>query len=110
MKSLGQEIDDEQTEIALKDLDLNNDGVVDLDEFKRWYFTGMKPYSGARRTLLKVGNKSMKILDSVAEEARNALLESELKTKTNRISVGFNAPSNPKTVLKFKLNFGGQER
>jgi len=66
---------------ALKDLDLNNDGVVDLDEFKRWYFTGMKPYNGSRRTLLKLGGKASKLLDVLSEEVRASLLGQELKLK-----------------------------
>jgi hypothetical protein len=51
-KELGTELTEDQLTEALRDLDLNNDGVVDIDEFCRWYFTGMKPYNGGRRTLL----------------------------------------------------------
>lgn len=109
MKELGQEINEEQATIALKDLDLNKDGVVDLDEFKRWYFTGMKPYNGARRSLLRYGGKAKKLVDTVKEEARNALLTEDLKTKHNKISIGFNAPENPQTVIKVNLNVGGAE-
>lgn len=97
MKDLGQELDDDQTTRALRDLDLNKDGVVDFDEFTKWYFAGMKSYSGARRTLLKVGQKSKKLIESLADEAKNALLCEELKTKTNKISIGYNAPEVPKT-------------
>ena len=43
---------EEQLKNALKDLDLNGDGVIDIDEFARWYFSGMKPYSGLKRSLL----------------------------------------------------------
>ena len=50
---LGNPLDDEQLETALKDLDLNGDGVVDIDEFKRWFFSGMKSYSSTKRTMLK---------------------------------------------------------
>jgi hypothetical protein len=109
MKELGQEIDDQQTEAALRDLDLNGDGVVDLDEFKRWYFAGMKPYNGARRSLLKYGGKAKKLLDTVKEEARNALLSEDLKTKQNKISIGFNSPENPQTTIKASFNMGGVE-
>jgi len=109
MKKLGQEVNDEQVTVALKDLDMNKDGVIDLDEFKRWYFTGMKPYNGARRTLLRVGAKSQKLVDTVREEARNALLCEELKTKSNKISLGFNPPDAPKTVIKANVNMGGHE-
>jgi len=109
MKKLGQEIDEQQTELALKDLDLNKDGVIDLDEFKRWYFTGMKPYNGARRTLLKVGAKSKKLIDTIAVEAKAALLEQELKFKKNKISLGFNAPENPQTTLKLNYKLGGAD-
>ena len=39
---------------ALKDLDINKDGVIDLSEFSRWFFTGMQSYGGVSRTLLKL--------------------------------------------------------
>jgi hypothetical protein len=110
MKQLGQELNDEQTDAALKDLDMNKDGVIDLDEFKRWYFAGMKPYNGARRTFLKVSGKSRKLVDAVKEEARNALLCDDLKTKHNKLSIGLNAPEEPKTIIKVNLNMGGHEQ
>ena len=53
--ALGHELTDYEIDTALKDLDLNGDGVIDLTEFSRWYFTGMKPYSGAKRTMLLAG-------------------------------------------------------
>jgi len=59
---LGCPLTDEQTDIALLDLDLNKDGIIDFDEFQRWYFTGMKSYNGKSRTMLKMGNKSKSIL------------------------------------------------
>jgi len=74
-KSLGFELSPEELELALKDLDLNGDGVVDLHEFKRWYFTGMKPYNGSTRAMLKIGSNSKTIKDLLAEEASNALIK-----------------------------------
>jgi len=81
----------------LKDLDLNGDGVIDMKEFCRWYFTGMKPYNGSTRTMLKFGNKSKALLDTITDEAKNVLLSQELKTKESTIAFGFNAPANPET-------------
>jgi len=108
-KDLGQELSEDQLTTALKDLDLNNDGVVDLDEFKRWYFTGMKPYNGARRTLLKLGGKATKLMDVLAGETRAALVGQELKTKSSSLSVSFNAPKNPQTIIKAQVDIGGQD-
>jgi Ca2+-binding EF-hand superfamily protein len=31
-------------EDAFKDLDMNGDGVIDLSEFREWYFSGMNSY------------------------------------------------------------------
>lgn len=45
-EQLGAPLTPKQLETALADLDLNKDGVIDFDEFCRWYFTGMKPYNG----------------------------------------------------------------
>lgn len=49
---LGQPLEPEKLEAAMKELDLNGDGVIDKEEFSRWYFTGMKSYSGLTRTML----------------------------------------------------------
>jgi len=73
-KDLGYELNPDQLNEALIDLDLNKDGVVDLSEFKRWYFTGMKPYNGSRRTMLRFGAKSKALIDVLSEEAKNILL------------------------------------
>ena len=90
-------------------LDLNKDGVVDLSEFKRWYFTGMKPYNGSRRTMLKFGVKSMAIVDVAKEEAKNILLSQELKTKSSKFSIGLNVPKNPQTSVSASVMLGGEE-
>lgn len=50
---LGMELDDEQTAEAMKDLDLNGDGVIDINEFVRWYFSGMKSYSNTKRNMFR---------------------------------------------------------
>ena len=50
---LGQPLSEEQLATALKDLDLNGDGVIDLKEFKRWYYSGMKSYTGSQMNYLK---------------------------------------------------------
>ena len=42
---------------------MNGDGVIDLNEFSRWYFTGMKPYNDTSRTMIKGGDLSMSILN-----------------------------------------------
>ena len=69
----------------------------------------MKPYNSSKRTFLKVGSKTKKLVDAVSEEAKNALLSEELKTKHNRISIGFNAPENPATTARVTVNLGGPD-
>jgi calmodulin len=51
---LGRPLTIDELGEALLDLDLNKDGVIDFNEFKRWWFSGFKSYSGTRRTLLKL--------------------------------------------------------
>ena len=65
---LGQPLNEEQLENAMKDLDLNGDGVIDKEEFSRWYFTGMKPYNGETRSILQMRNQTSTILDVLAKE------------------------------------------
>lgn len=69
-KELGCELDEDQLEEALIDLDLNKDGVIDFDEFSRWYFTGMKPYNGTRRSMLKIGKHTASVFNALAEKTR----------------------------------------
>ena len=65
---LGQPLNEEQLENAMKDLDLNGDGVIDKEEFSRWYFTGMKPYNGETRSILQMRNQTSTILDVLAKD------------------------------------------
>lgn len=65
---LGAPLNDKQLKEALVDLDLNKDGVIDYDEFCRWYFTGMKSYNGGTRSMLMVGGKTGSIFDALARE------------------------------------------
>jgi len=80
---------DEQVDNALKDLDLNNDGVIDLDEFSRWYFTGMKPYNDTTRTMLKVRNHSASLFNTMADKVKQAYA-GDLKTKSHKLSLCLN--------------------
>jgi hypothetical protein len=52
----------------MKELDLNGDGVIDLEEFTRWYFTGMKSYGGAMKGLLQAKSSTLTIFDVLAKE------------------------------------------
>ena len=107
MKELGHELNEQQLDEALKDLDINKDGVIDMEEFSRWYFTGMKPYNGSTRTILKIGGKAMQLLDIMGAEARAAIMGSELKLKESSMSIGFNAPEEPETIISVDLKLGG---
>lgn len=67
-KELGQPLDDEQLQAAMADLDLNGDGVIDKEEFSRWFFTGMKAYNGTTRGMLQLRNQTSTIFDILAKE------------------------------------------
>jgi hypothetical protein len=69
----------------------------------------MKPYNGARRSMLKLGGKAMKVLDVLSTETKAALLGKELKLKKSSISVGLNAAEVPKTVIAATVKLGGQD-
>ena len=63
---LGHPLNEEQLEKALKDLDLNKDGVVDLKEFSRWYFTGLKSYNDGKRNMLLLGSAGLSLSKALA--------------------------------------------
>lgn len=39
-KELGRELDASELEECMKDLDLNKDGKISLDEFTKWWLSG----------------------------------------------------------------------
>jgi hypothetical protein len=105
---LGAPLDEDGLNAALKDLDLNGDGVIDYQEFRRWYYSGMKSYSDRKRSFYKaLGGfgafskhaANPKVLDFVNENPQ---------TITQSISMGFNPPENAKTSLDVKTMVGGQ--
>ena len=51
---LGHSLNDKQLEEALKDLDTNEDGVIDFSEFQRWWFSGFKCRSNHNRSMIKI--------------------------------------------------------
>ena len=89
---LGQPLTDEQLEGALKDLDLNGDGVIDTKEFARWYFTGMKAYNGATRSMLQMRNQTSTIFDVLAKDDIQKILKDDKSMTKHRIKIQFNEP------------------
>lgn len=66
---LGHQLDEDQLQGALEDLDLNKDGTIDFEEFCRWYFTGLKPYNGTKRSILSAGMKTSTIFEALKTES-----------------------------------------
>lgn len=89
---LGQPLNEEQLEVAMKDLDLNGDGVIDEYEFARWYFTGMKSYSGTTRSLLAMRNQTSTIFDVLAKEDILKILQENKTMTKHSVKVQFNEP------------------
>jgi len=106
-ETLGFPLTDEQTDVALKDLDLNKDGVIDFNEFQRWYFTGMKSYNGKKRNMLKLGNKSKSILAMLKGQEIYDMIHENKKLSKHRVHVSFNSPEEVH-YTEFKLSLFGE--
>jgi hypothetical protein len=65
--ALGHSLSDEQLELAFKDLDLNKDGVIDFSEFKRWYFTGLRPFNDRTRNMLKLSKTGLSLAQALSD-------------------------------------------
>lgn len=89
---MGQPLKDEELDAALKDLDLNGDGVIDQKEFARWYFTGMKSYNGATRSMLQISNQTSTVFDVLAKEDIQKLIKDDKSMTKHRIKIQFNEP------------------
>ena len=112
MEKLGTNLDDEQVENALKDLDLNGDGVIDFDEMKRWYFSGMQGYSEASRSLRQMRSQIGSMTSGLADPAIVELVKANNdKMVKQRLYVGFNNPAEETagTDLSVRFNLFGKE-
>ena len=81
---------------------MNGDGTIDFDEFKRWYFSGMKSYTGSKRTMLKLGKTTVNLYDAIKDDAISSL-KTDLKVRKHKFGVGFNTPENPGFTLDLGL-------
>jgi len=97
---LGHPLDDDQLEKALVDLDLNKDGVIDLPEFCRWYFTGMKSYNDSTRNLMVVSKAGLSLAKAIASNEVFAIVSKDKTVNHIRGKVQLN---NPKDGLKLKV-------
>jgi hypothetical protein len=96
MAELGTSLTDEQVEAALKDLDMNGDGVVDFSEFASWYFSGMQPYSEHTRAINTV-KTTMKHLASGLGDPAILDLVKESKSSMIKQKAAFNFNTTPET-------------
>ena len=88
---LGHNLEDQDLDAALLDLDINKDGVIDFDEFKRWYFTGMKSYNNSTRNMMKVGGAAKSFLDHIKGEEISEILKAEkYNIQTHKFEFKFN--------------------
>ena len=90
-------------------MDLNKDGVVDFSEFKRWWFSGFKSYSGAKRSMIKMKKNAANALEAIIKGDMSNPLTEELKLKKHSIEVAFNAPESAGTKFCFSLYPGGDK-
>jgi len=91
-KDLGYPLTKGQLDTAFKDLDLNHDGVIDFEEFCRWYFTGMKPFSGAKRSMLQVAQKTSTIFEALKKENISNILHKDERVTKHDLTLTLNNP------------------
>jgi hypothetical protein len=96
---LGRELTNEELEEALKDLDLNNDGVIDFSEFQRWWFSGFKSYSGTKRSMIKAHNRAKNAIKALIDGNLDSPLTGNLSLKKHSIEVSFNSPQSVGTTI-----------
>ena len=96
---LGHPLNEEQLADAMKDLDIDGDGVISLDEFNRWFFSGMKSYGGIQRSFLKLKKRGTKLLGALNIDPGDAV-EGEIKMRNHSFKLGFNSPANPKSTIQ----------
>lgn len=107
-KDLGVPLDDAQLNAAIADLDVNNDGVIDLSEFSKWWFSGFQSYDTYRRNMLKLKTKGKNALETFQKGNVGEWLTGPLSTKKHNMKVGFNTPQNAGFQFSAAIYPGGK--
>lgn len=102
-------LEEDELEEAFKDLDTNKDGVIDMNEFRNWYFSGMKSYSAKKRTLLKFKNGAAGLSAALNDKDMAQFVKNNSETVDQSVSFSFNKPQDPGTSFQAKFNVLGQE-
>lgn len=97
-KDLGHPLTKRQLEAAFADLDLNHDGAIDFHEFSRWYFTGMKPYNGTKRSMLQVAHKTASIFEALKKENIAEILHRDKRVTKHKWTLSLNDPPDGQRV------------
>jgi hypothetical protein len=112
MEKMGTKLNDEQVKVALKDLDLNGDGVIDFNEFSQWYFSGRQQNSKVNRALLQMKHQLGSMASGLRDpQIQEAIKKNEGKMTKQKLAVNFNHPpgSDSATELKVRAHFFGPE-
>ena len=108
-EELGRPLTADELAEAMKDLDINKDGVVDFDEFRRWWFSGFKSYSGARRSMIKMKKKAKNALDALVQGNLDSPLNGTLSVKHHSAEITYNSPATAGTKVCANLYPGGDQ-
>jgi len=88
------------------DLDLDGNGVIDLDEFARWYFVGMNSYSDTQRNLLTGNSVASSMIDSISDDLYE-VMQQDLRTKKHKLHFSYNNPTDIGTEIELAFHLVG---
>jgi hypothetical protein len=91
-KELGKDLDAAELESCMKDLDLNKDGKISLDEFTKWWLSGRQGLSNLMRKLLSFKIQALKFADHITGTLKEVVNEGEVKgdISTSQLTVNIN--------------------
>lgn len=72
-KELGRPLDNAELEECMKDLDINKDNKISLDEFIKWWLSGRQGLSPWMIKLLAFKLHALKFADSVSDTLKGVL-------------------------------------
>ncbi|CDW81584.1 ef hand family protein [Stylonychia lemnae] len=105
-KELGRPLDNAEVEECLKDLDLNSDGRISLDEFQKWWLSGRQGLSNLMRGLLAMKLKASKFFTDISSQLSEVVLDAAnhpVEINTSSISISLNNVENAGTHLYTKF-------